>query len=717
MAKRAPLVSLVLLSFFTLSSWDASFAQINWDGGDGDWTIDALWSGGQTAQEVFGGTNGFEVSKAIDSVVNISSGNVTYDPNTFGDFRVRSTADTAGAVVNLSGGATLAMDSSVAVDGNWSQFDGETLNIDNATIRRTQSGASNSGGAFILGSWRSYENQVINVNLTNGGTIDNHGQLWFGAWDDNAVGLDVNMTINDGHLDLKGGLEQNLGPNFADADLVFISGWEGFDANAGGGMAKNEQYSINFTGPGSISVTEAGIIHAVQDEFGLYNDTDITLLTYENLWNQGILQAHGFSGAQGAKFGGFFSVDGQLEDPTYVLNSNVTDPIDIVWDGGDGEWNDVGGKWNGGQISTEVFGRSNGLEIGSGEVGFDVYINDGNVSYDPNAFGDFRFRAGGSLNLGEGASLSLDTTDAVDGFWTEFDGQAINIDGGTLRRTRSGDALSGGALILGSWRSYDEQAIEVNLSNGGTLENHGQLWFGAWADNAPGLEVTVTIDDGHLDLTGGDSFDLLTGNEGEVGPGNADLVFINGFDGEAKGEQYAINFVGPGSITVDKAGIINAVADGNDSDPANYGDTLDTLLSYEDLWSVGLLQANGQSGLDGAVFAEFFTVTGAVGEDDYTLMSLLGGAPAVLQGDLDGDGSVAFADFLVLSANFGMQVNGVAEGDIDGDGMVAFADFLVLSANFGQMQAAVATVPEPCGWIAGWIAVGFAFTGRRRRSR
>ena len=101
--------------------------------------------------------------------------------------------------------------------------------------------------------------------------------------------------------------------------------------------------------------------------------------------------------------------------------------------------------------------------------------------------------------------------------------------------------------------------------------HHGQLWFGAWADNAAGLEVIMTIDDGHLDLTGGETYDLLVGVPAPVGPGNADLVFINGFENDApKGENYVINFIGPGSITVDKAGIINAVADGNEDDPASW---------------------------------------------------------------------------------------------------------------------------------------------------
>ena len=56
---------------------------------------------------------------------------------------------------------------------------------------------------------------------------------------------------------------------------------------------------------------------------------------------------------------------------------------------------------------------------------------------------------------------------------------------------------------------------------------------------------------------------------------------------------------------------------------------------------------------------------------------------AVTVGDFDGDGSVGFSDFLVLSASFGNAAT-PAEGDIDGDGSVGFTDFLVLSDNFGK---------------------------------
>lgn len=55
--------------------------------------------------------------------------------------------------------------------------------------------------------------------------------------------------------------------------------------------------------------------------------------------------------------------------------------------------------------------------------------------------------------------------------------------------------------------------------------------------------------------------------------------------------------------------------------------------------------------------------------------------------DINGNGEVDFADFLILSGNFGQNVEAGTLGDIDGNGTVEFADFLALSSAFGQTAA------------------------------
>lgn len=81
-------------------------------------------------------------------------------------------------------------------------------------------------------------------------------------------------------------------------------------------------------------------------------------------------------------------------------------------------------------------------------------------------------------------------------------------------------------------------------------------------------------------------------------------------------------------------------------------------------------------------------------------------------GDADFDGSVGFADFLILSRNFGTPAT-YTEGDFNADGEVQFSDFLILSANFGGSTTEV--VPE--GMHASWLAIGLIFLIRSRKPR
>jgi len=111
-----------------LTSTGNVFAQVDWDSGNGAWNS-ANWEGGQTASAVFGGvTRGLEIgSGELSNIVNIASGNVTYNPNVIGDFRFAN--DSAmilpGGSLNLSGGATFSINSASDTDGKWTQFDGD----------------------------------------------------------------------------------------------------------------------------------------------------------------------------------------------------------------------------------------------------------------------------------------------------------------------------------------------------------------------------------------------------------------------------------------------------------------------------------------------------------------------------------------------------------------------------------------------------------------
>ena len=120
----------------------------------------------------------------------------------------------------------------------------------------------------------------------------------------------------------------------------------------------------------------------------------------------------------------------------------------------------------------------------------------------------------------------------------------------------------------------------------------------------------------------------------------------------------------------------------------------------------GGLDCNG----DGVVNAIDFDCSNAAGTTAQLIADL-----GLIEGDLNGNGSVDFSDFLALSANFS-QAAPYSGGDIDGDGTVAFPDFLTLSANFGQSsEGALASVPEPVSATMLWF--GLAALGLLRRRR
>jgi len=85
-----------------------------------------------------------------------------------------------------------------------------------------------------------------------------------------------------------------------------------------------------------------------------------------------------------------------------------------------------------------------------------------------------------------------------------------------------------------------------------------------------------------------------------------------------------------------------------------------------------------------------------------------------LPGDLDGDGEVAFIDFLKLAENFGKPSASYVEGNIDLKDGVAVADFLELANNFGKTSSDVAAVPEPSGKMIASIGLLCCILMRRR---
>ena len=146
----------------------------------------------------------------------------------------------------------------------------------------------------------------------------------------------------------------------------------------------------------------------------------------------------------------------------------------------------------------------------------------------------------------------------------------------------------------------------------------------------------------------------------------------------------------------------------------NLGDTM-TLPATSDPIPLGDIVGDGADDLEFFInLADTGPHTGTVEYDD-GVIDFGGGGPCDpnSQGDLDGNGRVEFADFLLLSANFGNDVTSHMNGDIDCNGKVEFADFLVLSGNFGQEVGGAQAVPEPSA--GGLLLFAILLIGVRRK--
>lgn len=72
--------------------------------------------------------------------------------------------------------------------------------------------------------------------------------------------------------------------------------------------------------------------------------------------------------------------------------------------------------------------------------------------------------------------------------------------------------------------------------------------------------------------------------------------------------------------------------------------------------------------------------------DSSDVDTLIGDVFGTNSGDANLDGTIDFADFLVVAGNFGKQGRGWAAGDFDGSGGTDFRDFLAIASNYGKRR-------------------------------
>jgi len=253
----------------------------------------------------------------------------------------------------------------------------------------------------------------------------------------------------------------------------------------------------------------------------------------------------------------------------------------------------------------------------------------------------------------------------------------------------------------GEWRE-----LELWMAEGGGGDA-GILYFGATDDFDPDpaalpitpeeqAEFLLTADQLQTvtnPLTGGDSAASLSSLVNYVIQATAegsDTIAVN----DAGGVLNTTLDVAGATVTVEDSGLASGTeVQLFDADMVTGTDALNLNLADPSQWDLSRL-AEGI-----IVFGESTSVCN----------------PNTL-GDIDGSGDVAFADFLILSQNFGQAAADHTTGDIDCSGDVAFADFLVLSQNFGQVVGGAQSVPEPTGFILLGLAGLLGGTLRRRRS-
>lgn len=204
-------------------------------------------------------------------------------------------------------------------------------------------------------------------------------------------------------------------------------------------------------------------------------------------------------------------------------------------------------------------------DLSAGET---AIISNGNtVEYPSNELGDLIINNNGLLNILNSAWIQSGST-----HWTQVHNGSITLTSSTFTRTAAGNVV----LSMTS----NTNAV-LALVGGAELNIGGELWLGHNTNKnnhtaAINISGSTIIANGTVGLWVWDALD----------PGN----------------NFYINFIGSENSRIevsDRIGIRLAT-----------GETSDNQATWEQLWDLGILTAEGKSGLTGDVFSDYFITEG-----------------------------------------------------------------------------------------------------------
>ena len=333
---------------------------------------------------------------------------------------------------------------------------------------------------------------------------------------------------------------------------------------------------------------------------------------------------------------------------------------------------------------TSLIQGGNWLEVGSsssseGEAELDVVNGGAVVAYD-----NVHVLATGVATIDNGGELSL-----LHGDLSLFGGELHVLEGGQVYLERLalwnyGGILTGSGTVSGA-----------NVFNDGFVAPGDTVGTLALADTWYTQLETGTL---QIELTATDN-DRLEVEWGAKLGGTLEVTMVEGFLPQV-GHDYEIL----SAQMVDGAFAAEIL-------PQPY----DWTITYgTDSVSLSVLSPLGDCDDDGLLtIADLNCICSEAGGGLQAVLSATG----AIRADLNGDGDVGFADFLLLAENFGQLSVRYTQGDLDCDGRVDFGDFLLLSANYGKSNsAATPGVPEPNSFavFVVWLLLAAASTRRNR---